>query len=67
MLFKETVSSPTLELIKTLQADNHFKDFLLARETGLSLQIGHRISVDIDLFTCNLFDEQEYLEYLERT
>lgn len=67
MLFKETVSSATLELIKTLQADNHLKDFLLVGGTGLSLQIGHRISVDIDLFTRNPFNEQEYLEYLEKT
>jgi hypothetical protein len=66
MLHKETVSPATLELIKVLQADPYFHDFLLAGGTGLSLQIGHRISVDIDLFTRNSFNEQEYLEHLEK-
>jgi hypothetical protein len=66
MLHKETVSPATLELIKALQADYYFHDFLLAGGTGLSLQIGHRISIDIDLFTRNSFNEQEYLEHLEK-
>lgn len=65
MLHKETVSSATLELIQKLQADSYFKDFLLVGGTGLSLQIGHRISNDIDLFTTNPFDVENYLQYLE--
>ena len=28
-----------------------FEDFYLARGTALALQIGHRISVDFDLFS----------------
>lgn len=67
MLHKETVSSATLELIQTLQADYYCKDFLLVGGTALSLQLGHRTSVDIDLFTRKSFIEQEYLEYLEKT
>lgn len=30
---------------------NHFKDFYLAGGTALALQMGHRISVDFDLFS----------------
>jgi len=67
MLHKETVGPATLELIRTLQSDNYFKDFLLVGGTALSLQIGHRISFDIVLFTQNVFNEKEYLEYLEKT
>ena len=67
MLHKETVSHTTLELIKSLQADSMFQGFLLVGGTALSLQIGHRISVDIDLFTRDEFDTRELLEYLEQT
>jgi hypothetical protein len=67
MLHKETVSPAILELVQILQADHYFKDFILVGGTALSLQIGHRTSVDIDLFTRSSFNEQEYLEYLEKT
>jgi hypothetical protein len=53
MLQKHTVSKPLLNLLKDLQKDNVFKDYFLVGGTALSLQIGHRISVDIDLFTNN--------------
>lgn len=66
MLYKETVSQTTLELIKTLQKDSKFKGFLLVGGTALSLQIGHRISVDIVFFTQEDFDVNEMLEYLEQ-
>jgi hypothetical protein len=66
MLYKETVSQGTLELIQKLQADSYFKEFLLVGGTGLSLQIGHRISVDIDLFTTHSFDVEDYLQRLEK-
>ncbi len=65
MLHQETVGAATLELIKRLQADLLLRDFVLVGETALSLQIGHRISVDIDFFSRNNFDNQKLLEYLE--
>ena len=67
MLHKETVSNTTLELIEALQADNILQGFLLVGDTALSLQIGHRISIDIDFFTQDDFDTRELLEYLEQT
>lgn len=66
MLYKETVGRATLELIRTLQADRMLDGFLLVGGTALSLQIGHRTSVDIDFFTQNEFDTREMLEYLEQ-
>lgn len=33
----------------------HFKDFYLVGGTALALQLGHRMSVDIDLFTNQLY------------
>jgi hypothetical protein len=53
-------------LIIKLQSDPVLNDFILVGGTALSLQLGHRISVDIDFFTQKEFDNQEMLEYLER-
>ena len=49
MLRKETVEEGTLDLIKKLMADDVFSDFNLVGGTALSLMIGHRKSIDIDL------------------
>jgi predicted nucleotidyltransferase component of viral defense system len=50
-LYYETVSKPLLEYLQKLMADNAFNDFVLVGGTALSLQLGHRMSIDIDLFT----------------
>jgi len=65
MLRKETVSADTLELLKDLMRDENLADFFLVGGTALSLQIGHRISIDLDLFSINSFDENKMLVYLE--
>ncbi len=64
MLRTETVSSDTLELLKVLTQDQNLADFFLVGGTALSLLIGHRISVDIDLFSTKPFDQNKMLEYL---
>lgn len=51
MLHTKTVSSDTLELLKKLQGFEYLKDFRLVGGTALALQLGHRISVDLDLFS----------------
>lgn len=65
MLHKETVSEATLELLKELMQDELLKDFFLVGGTALSLQIGHRISIDLDLFSQNSFDKNTMLAALE--
>jgi hypothetical protein len=65
MLHKETVSEPTLELLKTLMQDEILKDFFLVGGTALALQLGHRISIDLDLFSKNGFDRANMLSALE--
>jgi len=52
-LHYETVSKPLLECLQKLMANKVFDDFVLVGGTALSLQLGHRISIDIDLFTAN--------------
>jgi len=65
MLRTETVDQGTLECLKTLMQDERLNDFFLVGGTALSLQIGHRISVDLDLFSDKPFDAGKMLEYLE--
>jgi predicted nucleotidyltransferase component of viral defense system len=66
MLRKETVSESALELLKTLMEDEFLENFFLVGGTALALQIGHRISIDFDLFTLTPFDEKEMLSSLEK-
>ena len=65
MLQEQTVKASTLELLKRLMADSTLKDFYLVGGTALALQIGHRISVDLDLFSTSAFDNIQMREYLE--
>ncbi|MEO6134444.1 MAG: nucleotidyl transferase AbiEii/AbiGii toxin family protein [Ginsengibacter sp.] len=50
MLYYETVDRSTLELLTQLQSIDLFKDLRLVGGTSLALQIGHRKSIDLDLF-----------------
>jgi len=45
-------------------SDPSLKNFVLVGGTSLALQMGHRISVDLDLFTNLPFDENELAEHL---
>ncbi|MGV8829944.1 MAG: nucleotidyl transferase AbiEii/AbiGii toxin family protein [Breznakibacter sp.] len=64
-MHKETVEQSTLELLKTLQSDDSLKDFVLVGGTALALQLGHRKSIDIDLFSRNPFNANSLSEELE--
>lgn len=50
MLQTQTVSPELLELLKKIMKLPQFNEFLLVGGTSLALQIGHRNSIDIDLF-----------------
>ncbi len=65
MLFKTAVESNTLELLKKLCDDSNFNQFNLAGGTSLALQLGHRKSIDLDMFTQFDFDVSNLIEYLE--
>lgn len=65
MLRKETVTKPTLDILKKLMKDEALKDFVLVRGTALSLRIGHRISIDVDMFITKDFDHSKLNEYLQ--
>ncbi len=64
MLYKKTVESTTLELLNNLQAKGYLKGFYLVGGTALALRIGHRRSIDLDLFSNFSFDVVQLLEKL---
>jgi len=66
MLQINAVPADVLRLLKSLQQDQYFRGFLLAGGTALAFHLGHRESIDIDLFTSEDFDLQIKLEYLEK-
>jgi hypothetical protein len=50
MLFCQAIQPDTLDTLKRLQAQTELADTRLVGGTALALQLGHRLSVDIDLF-----------------
>ena len=50
MLHFETIESSTLDLLRGLMREPLLKDTRLVGGTALALQLGHRSSVDLDLF-----------------
>lgn len=50
MLNYTTILPLTLNLLRRIQENPSFKDFALVGGTSLALQIGHRMSIDLDFF-----------------
>jgi Nucleotidyl transferase AbiEii toxin, Type IV TA system len=59
-LHKNTVSDNLWDSLHKLMKIEELKDFRLVGGTSLSLQIGHRMSVDIDLFTDAPYDSIDF-------
>jgi hypothetical protein len=66
MLHKDPfiINAETFALIQTLQTIPELNEFQLVGGTALALQLGHRNSIDIDLFSQNEFDTQEIIGIL---
>lgn len=58
MLRTETVDPDTLELLRAIQRIPFFQNTRLVGGTALSLQYGHRMSVDLDFFGTFIRDAQ---------
>ena len=50
MLHLSTIDTPTLELLKSIMLCDEFVNLRLVGGTALALQLGHRKSIDLDLF-----------------
>jgi hypothetical protein len=64
MPYQEIVDAATLDLLKSLQTKEYLKGFYLVGGSALALHLGHRKSVDIDLFSNVSFDTSALLESL---
>jgi hypothetical protein len=64
MLQTQTVAPQPLELLNKIMAEKLFSDFNLVGGTALALQIGHRNSVDIDLFGQSEIKTDQFIEKL---
>ena len=66
MLHKaRTVILPeTFDLLLQLQRDENLKEFFLVGGTALALQLGHRFSIDLDLFSNAPFEVQPLIDHL---
>lgn len=60
ILQKQTVSDTLWKSLTILMQQKELKDFRLVGGTSLSLQLGHRMSVDIDLFTDLTYDSIDF-------
>jgi len=70
MLYWNTVSPLLKNSLITLMQAKEFENFRLVGGTALSLHLGHRISVDIDLFTDNPYGSVNFeaiQKYLKAT
>lgn len=65
MLHYETIEPTTLELLKKLQHIKEFSKLRLVGGTSLALQLGHRKSIDLDLFGSLRTDEHELRDILK--
>jgi predicted nucleotidyltransferase component of viral defense system len=66
MLFRETIANSTWDLLLQISNLKALNDFSLAGGTSLSLQIGHRISYDLDFFMQGEMPNEIILEALEK-
>lgn len=67
MLRIETVEPHTLSVLNKLMQMPELQEFALVGGTALSLLYGHRMSVDLDLFSNKSFENTEIINALEKT
>jgi hypothetical protein len=61
----ELIDPKTFEMIQRLQKIPELANFYLVGGTSLTLQMGHRNSIDIDLFTQDAFDNATIIEIVK--
>ena len=66
MLHKDKfiIEPATFELIQKLQTLPDLNDFFLVGGTSLALQLNHRNSIDIDLFTQRTFENEKLINHV---
>ncbi len=66
MIFKnpDVILPETFDLLYRIQHDSFLDGFFLVGGTSLALQIDHRLSIDLDFFSLQPFDNQQIETYL---
>lgn len=66
MIYKDpdVIQPETFYLLLRIQQDPFFDGFFLVEGTALALQIDHRLSIDLDFFSMQSFDNQQMEGYL---
>jgi predicted nucleotidyltransferase component of viral defense system len=64
MLQTQTIVPELMELLKKIMSEKLFSDFNLVGGTSLALQMGHRNSIDIDLFGNSEINSELFIEKL---
>ena len=65
MLQTQTVVPDLLELLREIMNEKLFSNFNLVGRTSLALQMGHRNSIDIDMFGNSEIDTELFIEKLK--
>ena len=65
ILHKDGINNFLWDTLMRFQNDPFFKNYHLAGGTAFSLQIGHRISEDIDLFTKDDLQKEHILQFAQ--
>jgi predicted nucleotidyltransferase component of viral defense system len=65
MLHLNTIDADTHKTLITLQSKDYLREFALAGGTNLALRLGHRKSIDLDLFSTAIFDPAQLNDLLE--
>ena len=65
-MFEQVIQGDTKAILALLEKSGIIQKAYLAGGTALALQLGHRISYDLDFFTQEEFDEQALLPEIEK-
>jgi len=64
MLHQNSILPPALDILNRVMSDPEYNAFALVGGTALALQIGHRISVDLDFFGDRAVDTDDFFELI---
>lgn len=64
MIHRDSLPDGLLELVSELMVIDWLRDFFLVGGTALALQLGHRVSIDIDLFSGREFEPETLVKKL---
>lgn len=62
---RQVITASTETTLRALRDADIVNHFYLAGGTGLALQVGHRLSLDLDFFARDLFDEEVLLQRVQ--